>query len=334
MSENNYDINNFVVLCDENGNILQVISKGQFEKNIHLKNNLCEFISKESITKFFDFLQRIKAEGYIADYEIKFKFNNNDLHMSLSGVCEADRILIIALYPNPELNEILKDVLRINSLYITQLRSKIKNSYLNESNLDEKVYLEISRLNNELINSKRVIEQQNAQLIEYAKSLENLALIDSLTGAYNRTQFNIKISEEIREIKKSKSCLVLTAIDLDHFKIVNDRLGHSAGDELLQKFVQICNRILRKDLDLVFRIGGDEFVIISLHINKEKVLEIVKEIDESFKKYTDISELSYGIIEIVSDQIDNDFSIDSYLKVADENMYLFKRNKRKSVFYN
>lgn len=69
-------------------------------------------------------------------------------------------------------------------------------------------------------------------------------------------------------------------------------------------------------------------------INSEIVLESIKEIDEKFKKYTEISELSYGIIEIVSGQIDNDFSIDSYLKVADENMYLFKRNKKKSVFYN
>lgn len=328
MEGNVHAINNFAVLCDENGNILSRISDGVFEKNLQIGNNLCEFIDLNCSEKYFKFLEIIKKEGYVIDYEINFFFNDNNFCISLNGVYEDERIYVIGLFHSSELGEILKDILKMNSLYITQLRNNIKNNYLNAKNLDESVYTEISRLNNELVNSKRVIEQQNAKLLEYTKSLEDLALKDSLTGAYNRRCFNRKINEEIEKIRKIKSQIVLAVIDFDNFKIVNDKLGHLAGDELLQNFMSICDSILRKDLDFVFRFGGDEFLIMSLNINQEKQLEVIEKINSEFKKYTKISELSYGIVEITLEKINDDFNIDNCLKEVDEKMYFFKRNKK------
>ncbi|WP_202127882.1 GGDEF domain-containing protein [Clostridium sp. C2-6-12] len=292
------NINNFAISCDENGNILSIISKGNIEKIFNVGNNLYEYIEAKSNEKYFDFLKAIRTKGYVIDFEVNFNFKGNSLYMSLNGIYEKSKILIFGLCPHIELNEILNDVLRMNSSYVNQLRSKIKDYYLNNENLDQSVYSEISRLNNELINSKRVIEKQNAKLLEYTKSLENIALLDSLTGAYNRRGFNIKINEYAERIRKDNSVIVLTAIDFDNFKMVNDKFGHSSGDELLQKFVVICKDILRKDLDLIFRIGGDEFIIMSLNINEEEATKFIEEINKQFKKCTKISELSYGIIGI------------------------------------
>ncbi|AGF57608.1 hypothetical protein [Clostridium saccharoperbutylacetonicum] len=115
-----------------------------------------------------------------------------------------------------------------------------------------------------------------------------------------------------------------------NFLSVSIRVG---SKELYFSYIRWLTKLVKK-----IKIPMEEILVnfqcIKEVINSEIVLESIKEIDEKFKKYTEISELSYGIIEIVSGQIDNDFSIDSYLKVADENMYLFKRNKKKSVFYN
>lgn len=324
------NINNFAISCDENGNILNIISKGYIEKIFNVGNNLCEYIEAKSNEKYFDFLKMIKTKGYVINFEVNFNFSGNNLYMSLNGIYEKSKILIFALCPDIELNEILNDVLRMNSSYVNQLRSKIKDYYLNNGNLDQSVYSEISRLNNELINSKRVIEKQNAKLLEYTKSLENIALLDPLTGAYNRRGFNIKINDYAERIRKDNSIIILTAIDFDNFKMVNDKFGHSSGDELLQKFVVICKDTLRKDLDLVFRIGGDEFIIMSLNLNEEEVIKFIEQINKEFKKYTKISELSYGLIEIKANQIKNDFNVDRYLSEVDDKMYSFKRNKKKA----
>lgn len=175
--------------------------------------------------------------------------------------------------------------------------------------------------------SQKIIERQNNKLLEYAKLVEELAMRDCLTDAYNRRYFNLKISEEIKKLKNLNSNIVLTFIDLDDFKIVNDKLGHLEGDKLLKSFVSICKQFLRKDLDLVFRFGGDEFLIMSIQKSKEKAHEIVKNINKKFKNYTDISEISYGIVEILSEGITDEACIEKYLNEADKRMYQFKNNK-------
>lgn len=208
-----------------------------------------------------------------------------------------------------------------------------KHNTLNKKNLecindiDELPDKEVIRLNNELIKSQKIIERQNNKLLEYEKLIEELAMRDCLTDAYNRRYFNLKIYEEIKKLKELNSNIVLTFIDLDDFKIVNDKLGHLEGDKLLKNFVSICKQFLRKDLDLVFRFGGDEFLIMSIQKSKEKAHEIIKNINKKFKNYTDISEISYGIVEILSDGIMDDACIEKYLNEADKRMYQFKNNK-------
>lgn len=331
MEKKDVVINNFAILCDIYGNVLQITSQGEFEKKIHIGDNLCTFLDIECSCKCFRFLEIVRREGYILGYEMDFYLNGNNYQTSLNGFCENERIYIIALCNSPEIDKILQDILKMNSLYINQLRNNIKNYYADSNDLDEAAYTEISRLNNELINSKRIIEQQNAKLIEYNKSLENLALKDSLTGGYNRRYFNQKMNEELEKMKKIHSKIILTSIDFDNFKIVNDELGHLAGDELLQRFTSICNEFLRKDLDLVFRLGGDEFTIISLDEDIEIALKKIENINEEFKKYTEIAELSYGIVEIVAENIKDNFNLDDCLKEVDQKMYLFKRNKKGRV---
>ncbi len=95
----------------------------------------------------------------------------------------------------------------------------------------------------------------------YQQELEHQANYDSLTGLPNRNLLNDRLQQAITFAKRSDHEFTLAFLDIDNFKLVNDSLGHNAGDELLQ---QIAQRMVlqMRDTDTVARLGGDEFVIL------------------------------------------------------------------------
>jgi len=101
------------------------------------------------------------------------------------------------------------------------------------------------------ISSRRTEEQR----------LRFLASNDSLTGLRNRSHFNTSLPEAMARCRRSNTSLALMYLDIDHFKSINDSLGHEAGDRLLQEFATRLKSKLR-EVDIVSRLGGDEFTVI------------------------------------------------------------------------
>lgn len=93
------------------------------------------------------------------------------------------------------------------------------------------------------------------------EALAVLAATDSLTGCANRREFEMRGAAEVARVKRSGAPLSFVTIDLDHFKQINDRHGHKAGDEVLKAFAELVKRTLRPS-DVVGRIGGEEFALI------------------------------------------------------------------------
>ena len=93
------------------------------------------------------------------------------------------------------------------------------------------------------------------------EELQKQSTIDELTGTYNRRQFYRLANAEIKRSNRLRHPLSIALIDIDYFKSVNDTYGHAAGDQVLVSFAHTCQENLR-DIDLLSRIGGDEFVII------------------------------------------------------------------------
>lgn len=91
--------------------------------------------------------------------------------------------------------------------------------------------------------------------------LRHLAERDALTGLANRAVFDARYGEVIRDEVDHDSCAALVLIDLDHFKAINDRYGHEAGDECLRQAAARLHRAL-PEASLIARIGGDEFAIL------------------------------------------------------------------------
>ena len=102
---------------------------------------------------------------------------------------------------------------------------------------------------------------------------------DSLTGLINRTEFDLRLGRVLEDSHKDQSVHVLMYIDLDQFKLVNDVCGHTAGDQLLEKFAKILQERVRAS-DTVARLGGDEFAVILEHCTIEKAQRVGHEICE------------------------------------------------------
>lgn len=106
-------------------------------------------------------------------------------------------------------------------------------------------------------------------------ALYQRATRDALTGLINRGHFTEMAELEIERARRFSEPLSLALLDIDHFKKVNDTYGHDAGDMALVQFAKTCQLAARK-IDLVGRIGGEEFVILLPRANKEPAFEMLQ----------------------------------------------------------
>ena len=117
------------------------------------------------------------------------------------------------------------------------------------------------QLHDELNRRTHGVQQLNAQLLQLNSKLERLAVIDELTGLYNRRQAMIRLGEKVESAARYGHALSVAMLDLDHFKRINDTFGHAAGDEILRAAATVLLANVRST-DTVFRIGGEEFLIV------------------------------------------------------------------------
>jgi diguanylate cyclase (GGDEF)-like protein len=158
------------------------------------------------------------------------------------------------------------------------------------------------------------------------KELREKAMYDPLTGIYNRYVLIEFLEKELERLKRTRNeKFYVIFMDLDHFKTINDILGHKKGDEILKQVAEILRNSFRK-YDIVSRFGGDEFVAVLIDNNSENIDSILNRIREriesSFSNYG-IS-MSYGIA------IAPDEGMDAYelIQIADDKMYEMKRKKK------
>ncbi len=115
------------------------------------------------------------------------------------------------------------------------------------------------------------------------KRLEELAIKDSLTGVYNRNQFNELFESQVHRAGRSKSSFCMAMFDVDDFKLINDRYGHQRGDEVLVEVVNITKRYFGRANDLIFRVGGEEFVILTDYASAEEFESYLNEFREGVR---------------------------------------------------
>ncbi len=160
--------------------------------------------------------------------------------------------------------------------------------------------------------------------------LELFATTDSLTGVWNRRYFYERANEEIGRAGRYRHAFTIIYLDLDNFKIVNDTLGHQAGDDLLR----IVAKTVRADLrstDCFGRLGGDEFAVLLPETDQElagRVLErMTQKLLEAMREKGCNVTFSVGAVTY----LDPPNSVDSMINDADRCMYSVKRDGKNNI---
>ncbi len=171
-------------------------------------------------------------------------------------------------------------------------------------------------------------QQQLTTQCERIAVLETLSYRDELTGLFNRRGFNEQLSHALAIAQRLDSTGVLTFIDLDNFKAINDSLGHQAGDEVLRHVASLLNDSVRA-IDVAARLGGDEFAVILVHTSARnghqciKTLELaVNQLIVAFDSAQIPVRASFGVV-----AFDRGDDIASLIAQADSQMYQKKRAK-------
>ncbi len=121
-----------------------------------------------------------------------------------------------------------------------------------------------------------------AQMVRMAE-LEQLAITDPQTQAFNRRYLTPRLTEEMRRAQRSSTPLSLVLMDLDQFKRVNDEHGHAVGDAVLKAFTDIVRECVRS-VDILVRRGGEEFVLIMPSTNTEHATEVAERIRHRLRR--------------------------------------------------
>lgn len=114
-------------------------------------------------------------------------------------------------------------------------------------------------------------------VLRLQERLRKLGITDALTGVYNRRQMDKEVGDAVERYQRygANSCLLLA--DIDHFKQINDDAGHAAGDRVLKEIAALMRRSLRK-LDLVFRVGGEEFLVLLPDVKQPGAVEAAEKL--------------------------------------------------------
>lgn len=194
---------------------------------------------------------------------------------------------------------------------------------------NEPLYVrELDELRYSLNTYQQQLDGMHRRIDDKNKALWDMAHRDGLTGAYNRLAYDEEFIA-LHELAKSRQIsTTLLLIDCDQFKHINDTYGHHVGDEILIALVQLIHKCLRAD-DRLYRIGGDEFVVLLTEHNSvygvtvgQRILQVVAEYDTSQLGMHEPMKVSVGIAHAAT--INSDVLM-SLHKQADKAMYHAKQ---------
>jgi diguanylate cyclase (GGDEF)-like protein len=138
---------------------------------------------------------------------------------------------------------------------------------------------ELKKILHETQSSLHLIGANSLSLSDELDKVRVLSLTDELTNLPNRRAFMRRLNDEMGRSQRDKTPLTLAMIDLDHFKAVNDKYGHSVGDEILKTYASYILSVFRR-YDLVARYGGEEFAVLLPNTDKKGALRAFEKVKQ------------------------------------------------------
>ncbi|TDR16358.1 GGDEF domain-containing protein [Marinicella litoralis] len=160
-------------------------------------------------------------------------------------------------------------------------------------------------------------------------ALHRLAITDSLTGLYNRSTLNDLLNDIIDSHHKMADNSHLMTIDIDHFKKINDQFGHDQGDEVLTTIGHSIRNTV-KDYGIVFRYGGEEFIVVIEELPWEKTKRLAEQIRLAVSEINMFPELKVSV-SIGLSRLKPKMTRIDWIRESDRNLYTAKKQGRNQV---
>ncbi len=192
----------------------------------------------------------------------------------------------------------------------------------------------VARLNT----AKRIINLEHS-LKQRNEEIAILSITDTLTRTFNRRYLNENMPVALKRTFRYNRPLSVIICDIDHFKRVNDRYGHLAGDHVLKEFAGTIKECIRDDIDWLVRYGGEEFVIVLPETDlvgamdaaeryRKKVEEMSVRHDDRLIRITS----SFGVVCIMPTEDGKQVDMDTFIAAADNCLYRAKEEGRNQSF--
>jgi two-component system, cell cycle response regulator len=204
-----------------------------------------EVVIADSLDSANEQIRTFQPDLIIADIQLKSN-NGRNIIKELKSTSARD-ISIVMIVPEAGVSCVMYGLLSGASDYIVK-----------PYNFTE-VY---TRINTQFraLKVQRELERRNRELLEKNRLLEHMTITDSLTGLYNRRYILGRLASEISHASRYQECISFIMIDIDHFKRINDKFGHLAGDVVLRDLASHI-RLSVRDVDIAARYGGEEFLV-------------------------------------------------------------------------
>jgi diguanylate cyclase (GGDEF)-like protein len=188
----------------------------------------------------------------------------------------------------------------------------------------------------ELMQRERELNLLNDRLAHLNQELSVLSRTDALTGLANRRAFDQRLAEELSRAARHGVPLALLVVDIDHFKAYNDRYGHPVGDACLRQVAAILRECAGRPIDLVARLGGEEFAVLLPHQGSADAIQVaercVRAVEAAAIKHEGSPVAPYVTVSVgVAESINPRRDAAALLASADAALYVAKRQGRRSV---
>jgi diguanylate cyclase (GGDEF)-like protein len=164
---------------------------------------------------------------------------------------------------------------------------------------------------------------------ELQSKLLELSSVDPLTGALNRRHMQDRLLDALQASRRGAGPATLLLVDIDHFKKINDERGHEAGDEVLKNLVALMKQRSRR-IDLLFRMGGEEFVLLLPATAESPAVSLAEELRGSIAA-APLLEGRAVTVSIGVGELNTDDTVFSWIKRADDALYAAKNGGRNRV---
>ncbi len=291
-------------------------------RRVQNKSNYLDSILQDST----DIIFTTDIDGFVLKFnkgsELHFGYTQEEIvgtPLKSLFVNEADerKILGVVLLSNKSTNEEIPMKTKQGEIILLNLSiSEMKNDY--------------NQIIGLVVTAKDITEKKKLEmeLVKKNELLSKLAITDGLTELFNVRHFWEQLIKELSRLKRNpQRKLSLVMMDIDHFKELNDNEGHQVGDTVLRSLGQVIKACIRKDVDMGFRYGGDEFALILPDTDKMQARVAADRIQKQLGafKFGRIS-LSIGIAEAKPGDTEK-----SLVKNVDECLYTSKREGRARI---